>query len=150
MAEGDTILRLARRLNSALAGREIEEARSPGMRRPEGRPAEELRGRSLERGESRGKHLLLHFSGGLALHSHLGIKGGWHLYRRGERWRKPARLAWVAFAAGDAEAVNFNGTSMRIVREAELGRDRRLARLGPDVLATELDPERALTSLRAR
>ena len=39
---------------------------------------------------------------------------------------------------------------MRIVREAELARDPRLARLGPDILAEELTPVAAATALRAR
>jgi endonuclease-8 len=103
----------------------------------------------LERAESRGKHLLLHFSDGLVLHSHLGMKGGWHLYRRGERWRKPARAAWIALSNGEVEAVNFNGTAMRIVRGAELGRDPRLSRLGPDLLAEDFDPGRGVASLRS-
>ena len=59
------------------------------------------------------------------------MKGAWHLYRPGERWRKPAAGAWVALAGERAEAVNFGGTSMRIVREASCARDPRLARLGP-------------------
>ncbi len=77
------------------------------------------------------------------------MKGAWHLYRRGERWRKPQRSAWLALEnPAGGQAVNFGGTSMRIVREAELARDRRLAQLGPDVLADELDLDAAVASLR--
>ena len=89
MAEGDSILRLARRVEAALAG-SVVSARTPGRRRPEGRPAADLDGRVLVGAESRGKHLLLRFDGGLVLHSHLGMRGAWHLYRPGEPWRKPA------------------------------------------------------------
>jgi endonuclease-8 len=148
VAEGDSILRLARRLDLALAGSTVS-VRTPGPRRPDGRPASALDGRVLKRSESRGKHLLLHFSDGLVLHSHLGMKGAWHLYRAGERWRKPARAAWIALGNGAAEAVNFNGTAMRIVSEAELGRDPRLRRLGPDLLADDFDLDRTVASLRA-
>ena len=135
-------------MNAALGGREVS-VRTPGRRRPAGLPASRLDGRTLESAESRGKHLLLHFEGGLALHSHLGMSGGWHLYRQGERWRRSAGAAWIALAAGEVEAVNFNGTSMRIVREAELPRDRRLARLGPDILDPGLDDARAASALAA-
>lgn len=148
MAEGDTILRAARRLHEALTGSEVA-VRTPGRRRPQG-GAGRLDGRTMSGAEARGKHLLLHFSGGLALHSHLGMRGSWHLYRPGERWRRPARSAWIALAGERAEAVNFNGTSMRIVREAELARDPRLARLGPDILAAETTPAAAAAALRAR
>ena len=119
MAEGDTIMRLARRFDEALVGSEVS-VRTPGRRRPDGRPANQLEGRTLTGAESRGKHLLLRFDEELVLHSHLGMKGAWHLYRPGERWRKPAVAAWVALAGERAEAVNFGGTSMRIVREGEL------------------------------
>jgi len=147
MAEGDSILSIARRIGASLAGSEVS-VRTPGRRRPEGRSAAELEGRELTRAESRGKHLLLHFDGGLVLHSHLGMKGAWHVYRRGERWRKPAGAAWIAITGPTAEAVNFNGTSMRIVREAELSRDRRLARLGPDILGPATTPQAAAAALR--
>jgi len=148
MAEGDTILRLARRMRARLEGAEVS-VRTPGRRRPEGLNAAELDGHVLERVESRGKHLLLHFDGGLLLHSHLGMRGSWQLYERGERWRRPARDAWIALAGNGAEAVNFGGSKMRIVREAQLGRDPRLARLGPDLLADDFDPLVAAARLRS-
>lgn len=148
MAEGDTIFRLARRIERALGGRKLS-ARAPGERRPAGRPLSELDGSVLERAESRGKHLLLHFSDGLVLHSHLGMKGAWHLYREGERWRKPRRAAWAALADGGTEAVNFNGTTMRVATRAELARDPRLARLGPDLLDEDFDLDGAVSRLRA-
>ena len=37
---------------------------------------------------------------------------------------------------------------MRIVREAELGRDPRLARLGPDILAPDMTADAAAAALR--
>jgi endonuclease-8 len=148
MAEGDTILRLARSLGESLAGTEVS-VRTPGARRPDGLPAAELDGRRLERVESRGKHLLFHFAHGLVLHSHLGMRGSWQLYAQGERWRRPARDAWIALSGNGGEAVNFGGSRMRIVREAQLGRDPKLARLGPDILADEFDPGTAVARLRS-
>ncbi len=148
MAEGDTILRIARRLGARLGGEALS-VRTPGQRRPDGMPASELDGRTLERAESRGKHLILHFDGGLALHSHLGMRGSWHLYEDGGRWRGPARDAWIALAGGGAEAVNFGGSKMRIVREVQLDRDPRLARLGPDVLANDFDPRLVAARIRS-
>src|SRR3954447_21805224 len=77
VAEGDTILRLARRFESTLLGETVA-ASAPN---PRGKAAriEQLDGRRLEGIESRGKHLLLDF-GDLSLHSHLGMSGGWHFY----------------------------------------------------------------------
>jgi endonuclease-8 len=147
MAEGDSILRLARRLDEALGGEAISVS-TPGQRRPAGLSTAELDGRLLERAESRGKHLLLHFEAGLVLHSHLGMRGSWQIYSAGERWRRPGRDAWIALAGGDSEAVNFGGSTMRIATEAQLRRDPRLGRLGPDILAEDFEPAAAIARLR--
>jgi endonuclease VIII len=148
MAEGDSILRIARRLDEALAGKEIS-VRTPGPRRPSGLASSQLDGCVLERVESRGKHLLLHFAGDLVLHSHLGMRGSWQLYREGERWRRPRAQAWIALTGNGAEAVNFGGSRMRIVREGQLGHDPRLARLGPDLLADDFDSAVAVARIRS-
>lgn len=147
MAEGDSILRMSRRLDAALTGKRVS-VRTPGRRRPEGLAASALDGQVLERTESRGKHLLLHFENDLTLHSHLGMHGGWHVYRPGQRWRRSSSQAWISLAADDAEAVNFGGSFMRIGRRKRLLRDPRLVRLGPDVLAPEFRPAEAIARLR--
>jgi endonuclease VIII len=148
MAEGDSIFRIARGIDRELGGKQVS-VTTPGRRRPTGLPAGEIDGRVLERAESRGKHLLLHFEGGVVLHSHLGMRGSWHLYRPGERWRRPRYQAWIALAAEGIEAVNFGGSTMRIVRAAQLQRDPKLARLGPDILADEFDPAVAAARIRS-
>ncbi len=145
MAEGDTILRAAHRLDAALTGQVVAVAAPSPRGRAAG--AERLDGRRLERVESRGKNLLLHF-GGLVLHSHMGMSGSWHVYPRGGRWRKPRRSAWVVLTGEGQEAVQFGGPTLRIVAAARLGRDPRLARLGPDILAPDFDPDALLSSLR--
>lgn len=147
MAEGDSILRLARRIDERLGGKTVT-VRSPGPRRPAGLPPSAIDGRVLERAESRGKHLLIHFEGGVALHSHLGMRGSWQLYAEGERWRRPASQAWIALTAEGIEAVNFGGSTMRIARQGQLRRDPRLARLGPDILGEGFEVGAAVRSLR--
>ena len=121
--------------------------RAPAAR-PAGLPCTEIDGRVLERAESRGKHLLLHFAGGFALHSHLGMRGTWQLYTDGERWRRPASQAWISLSTDRTEAVNFGGSTMRIARAEQLRRDPRLARLGPDLLAGDFDLTAAVRSTR--
>jgi endonuclease-8 len=147
MAEGDSILRVARRMDSALAGKPVS-VRAPGRRRPEGLAPESIDGLVLERVESRGKHLLLHFDRDLLLHSHLGMHGGWHLYRAGQRWRRSPSQAWIALAAKGSEAVNFGGSFMRIGRRGRLLRDPRLVRLGPDILSEDFEPAAAIARMR--
>jgi endonuclease VIII len=147
MAEGDSVLRIARRLDEVLSGERVS-VRAPGQRRPAGLSIAEIDGRVLERVESRGKHLLLHFENRLVLHSHLGMRGSWQIVREGERWRRPARDAWIALSGNGAEAVNFGGSTMRIVRETQLLHDPKLARLGPDILAEDFEPETAIARMR--
>lgn len=144
MAEGDTILRAARRIEAALNGGVVE-ANAPN---PRGRAAriERLDGHTFERASAHGKHLLLHF-GELVLHSHLGMSGSWHTYRRGEPWRKPVSAAWAVLSTDRAEAVQFGGPTLRLLRASSVRRDPVLARLGPDILAADFDVEQVARSL---
>jgi endonuclease-8 len=144
VAEGDTILRAARRIEATLDGGTVE-ASAPN---PRGRAAriERLDGRTLERASAHGKHLLLHF-GELVLHSHLGMSGSWHTYQRGETWRKPIGAAWAVLSTERAEAVQFGGPTLRLLRAESVRRDPVLTRLGPDILATDFDAERVAQSL---
>jgi endonuclease VIII len=147
MAEGDSILRIARRMQASIVGEPVS-VRTPGRRRPEGLASSSLDGLVLEGAESRGKHLLLYFEDDLMLHSHLGMHGGWHLYPRGQRWRRPASQAWIALATEGAEAVNFGGSFMRIGRRGHVLREPRLVRLGPDILAEDFDSAAAIARMR--
>jgi endonuclease-8 len=144
VAEGDTILRAARRIEAALDGGAVE-ASAPNRR---GRAAriERLDGHEFERASAHGKHLLLHF-GELVLHSHLGMSGSWHTYRRGEPWRKPVGAAWAVLSTERAEAVQFGGPTLRLLRAETVRRDPILARLGPDILAPNFDVELIAQSL---
>jgi endonuclease VIII len=143
MAEGDTIHRLARRIEATLAGDELAVA-APN---PRGRAAgvDRLDGMLLERATARGKHLLLDF-GELVLHSHLGISGSWHLYAPGERWRRSERTAWVVLRGKRGQAAQWDGPTLRVLRAAQLRSDPRLRGLGPDILVAE--PAVSASSLR--
>jgi endonuclease-8 len=134
MAEGDSIVRMARRIEAAFVGREIVAAEAPNPRSPLVGTCGRLAGHRLEHTETRGKHLLLHFSPELVLHAHMGMSGGWYVYRPGQRWRRPRRSAWLVIDLGGLEVVEFGGPTLRLVRAGELSRDIRLARLGPDIL----------------
>jgi endonuclease VIII len=146
VAEGDTILRLARRIDSHLGGQELA-VRAPN---PRGKAAgvERLDGLRLERAEARGKHLLLHF-GPLVLHSHLGMSGGWHLYPPGASWRRPCSSAWAVLSGREQDAVQFGGPTLRLLSAERARRDPQLAGLGPDILAPGFDPEPVLAAMRA-
>jgi endonuclease-8 len=146
MAEGDTVLRAARRIDAALAGEAIA-VEAPN---PRGRATgiTELDGRVLAGARAHGKNLLLDF-GDLVLHSHLGMSGSWDVYRRGSRWGKPPRAAWAVLRGSRAEAVQWGGPKLRVLRSGQLRRDPLLARLGPDVLGPEFDRAAAGARIRA-
>src|SRR6201746_1182356 len=145
MAEGDTILRAARRLDAALTGETVA-ATAPT---PRGRAARvgRLDGRRLDAVESHGKNLLLRF-GDVVLHSHMGMNGSWHVYPRGAPWRKPRRSAWAVLAGEEQDGVRCGGPTLRLLAADRARRDPQLARLGPDVLAPELALEAILQGLR--
>jgi endonuclease VIII len=146
VAEGDTILRLARRFEATLLGETVAAA-APN---PRGKAAnvERLDGLALESVEAHGKHLLLGF-GDLSLHSHLGMSGGWHFYRPGSRWRRPRTSAWAVLAGGEWEAVQFGGPTLRVTTTSRLRRDPQITRLGPDILAEDFDAEAVIGAMRA-
>ena len=146
MAEGDTILRLARRFEATLVGETVGVA-APN---PRGKAAgvERLDGRRLERAEARGKHLMLGF-GEVSLHSHLGMSGGWHFYKTGAGWRRPRSSAWAVLAGGGWEAVQFGGPTLRVGPTARMRRNPQLTRLGPDILADDFDPAVVIAAMRA-
>lgn len=146
MAEGDTILRLARRFEGTLLGEDVAAA-APN---PRGKATnvERLDGRTLESVKAHGKHLVLGF-GDLSLHSHLGMSGGWHFYRPGARWRRPRTSAWAVLSGGGWDAVQFGGPTLRVASTSRLRRDPQLVRLGPDILAEDFDADAVVEAVRA-
>jgi endonuclease-8 len=149
VAEGDTVHRTARALQEALGGKPILDIAVPNPRSPlrrQGDRVERLRGATLTEAEARGKHLLLHFDGGLVLHSHLGMRGSWRIVPAGQR-RPHDRRAWVALTAGDVEAVELDGSRLDLRTKREVRSDPRLRALGPDVLAAEFDAQTGVTAL---
>jgi endonuclease VIII len=146
VAEGDTILRTAKRLDAALGGHRVS-AHAPN---PRGRAAsvERLDGRVLEGVEARGKHLLLRFEDDLVLHSHLAMSGTWQVKSHGARWRRSPRSAWLILAAGGTQAAQFGGPTLRLLDAGRLRRDPTLGRLGPDILGADFSPQRGAESLR--
>ena len=98
--------------------------------------------------EARGKHLFLRFEGGLTLHSHLRMGGKWGVYKRGESWRRAPRRAWMVIRTPEHEVVQFDGPVLELMTDSRTRFDRRLAMLGPDVLAPEFDRAGFLQRLR--
>jgi endonuclease-8 len=147
MPEGDTIFRAARALDQALAGRTVTRFESvfPQLTRVDGDAP--LRGRTIERVTSRGKHLLIWFSGDLVLRTHMRMSGSWHIYRPGERWHRPRHEMRVVIGTDAFDAIAFTVPVAEFNTAAALERD--LGEVGPDPLAEDFDAAEALRRLRA-
>jgi endonuclease-8 len=143
--EGDTIHRAARQLNAALAGHELELADAPSPRSPLHTRAAELQGRTFELAEAHGKHLLAHLSGGLVLHSHLGMNGRWQINSDGGL---PHGKPWLRMGAGRAVASQTGGKLLRLVSESRARHDPILIQLGPDPLRPGFDVAAGARRLR--
>jgi endonuclease VIII len=149
MPEGDTIRYAANRMRSVLEGRVPEEIVTPQRRHAMDRWPQRLTGRAVRAIDAHGKHLFLHFDGDLVLHSHLRMTGVWGTYERGRRWGRSPGRAWLVLRTLSHEVVEFDGPLLELLTESRTRFDRRLAALGPDVLAEAFDAELFLRRLRA-
>ena len=150
MPEGDSIFRAAATLHRALAGKPVVRFESvvPALNRVhEDHP---LTAQSIEKVAAYGKHLLMYFSGGLVLRTHMRMNGSWHIYRPGERWRRPNRDMRIVVATADFEAVGFSIPVAEFIKSKDLGKHRELSTLGPDVLADTFNRDEAIGRIRAR
>jgi endonuclease VIII len=137
--EGDTIHYAAKRLRAVLPGRAIESIETPQPRHALDRWPERLAGRAVRAVDAHGKHLFVRFDGDLTLHSHLRMNGSWGVYERGRRWHRSPRRAWLVIRTPEHEVVEFDGPVLELMTESRTRFDLRLAALGPDILAAELD-----------
>lgn len=150
MPEGDTIHRAARTLEKALGGRTV--TRFETVLAPLARFDDEhgIAGRRVESVSAQGKHLIIEFSGGLYLRSHLRMNGSWHIYRAGERWMRRRSDMRVVIETDAFVAVGFNLPVTEFHDARSIVRTNDLRRLGPDLLAADLDIGDAVQRIRAR
>ena len=149
MPEGDTIFRTARTLDRAIGGQTVArfDTQLPGLAVVDRREA--IAGRTVQQVSARGKHLLIAFSGGLALRTHMRMHGSWHIYRPGERWRAPARDARIVIVTSVWVAAAFAVTDAELLSAHGLAHHPRLLALGPDLLSSDPDLEDARARIRS-
>jgi endonuclease VIII len=141
MPEGHTLRRLADDLGAAFGGRSVR------VSSPQGRFAAEaalLDGTELVATDSAGKHLFVLFEGGRVVQIHLGLIGTFRVLDGPE----PPPVGQVRLrlvAGGDGRAAAYadlrGAITCALVTPAQ--QEAVLARLGPDPLRSDADPERA-------
>ena len=147
MPEGDTIYRSARALHRVLAGHLVTAFDTGLAKLARVNDDTPLKGRTLDKVESRGKWLLIHFSGDLILVTHMLMSGSWHIYRTGERWRLPRSKMRVVISTPDWVAVAFNVPIAEFHTQRSLERSEQVPRLGPDILSSDFTLETGVERL---
>jgi endonuclease-8 len=159
MPEGDTVLRTARRLHQALAGRPLvrSELRWPSL------GDADLAGRTVTEVTAYGKHILTRIApvdpaaaarrrptvpdGPLTLRSHLRMEGRWYVHARDAEPWPPAGRASVRAVLGGAEWTAI-GTWLGLLDLVPTSAERDLiGHLGPDIMADGFDGDAAVPRL---
>ena len=127
MPEGDTLARIAVVLGATLTGGEVTSPHAAGLAE---RSSTAWSARESITVEARGKHLLIGFSNGLTLHTHLALHGQWHRYRTGERWRRSPSRAVAVVETATTVAVCFDAPTVELIETRALAIHPSLSRLG--------------------
>ncbi|APB00955.1 Fpg/Nei family DNA glycosylase [Nocardia seriolae] len=141
MPEGHTLHRLAKLHRKRFAGGQVR-VTSPQGRFADG--AALIDGRVLTRAEAWGKHLLHHYDSGVTVHIHLGLYG--KFYDSAVPMAAPVgevRMRLIgAGSSGEPTGTDLRGpNACEILTPPEV--DVLTARLGPDPLRRDADPDRA-------
>ena len=149
MPEGDTIFRTARALGRALGGKPITGFRSTYPRLTRHNDDAPLTGQQVVKVESRGKWLLIEFSGGGILATHMLMNGSWHIYRPGQRWQQPHANMRIVLETTDYVAVGFRVPVAQMHTAESLRRYRRIPTMEIDALGGAFDAQAVMERLLA-
>jgi endonuclease-8 len=150
MPEGDTIYRTARALSRALLSKPITRFESTYAQLAAANDQEPFTGQTVTHIEARGKWLLIHFSRGNILATHMLMSGSWHIYKPGDRWQDSPGNARIVLETADYLAVGFRVPIARIYTEQTLARERKIPRSNQDVLSPSFDAATAARRLMSR
>ena len=144
MPEGHTIHRLARDHATWFGGKAVRVS-SPQGRFSDG--AALLDGAALEGTDAYGKHLFHRYDGGLTVHVHLGLFGRFFTHRSAPP--PDPRETTRYRVAGDGHTIDLVGaTACDLLADDEV--EALIARLGPDPIRDDADPDRAWAALQRR
>lgn len=150
MPEGDTLFRSARALAKVLEGKTVTAFETAYAKLASVNDDHPVEGRVMEKVESRGKWLLMHFSGDLILTTHMLMSGSWHIYRTGEKWWNSRRNMRVRISVEGYEAVAFNVPVAEFHTAASLARSTSIPKLGLDILSADFTLQTGFERLQQR
>jgi len=145
MPEGDTLARIRTALQPILEGKTIRAARG----RPGGAQLERVVGTIVLKVETRGKHLLIDFGNGLTLHTHLGLHGSWHRYRRGDLWRRSVERTVAVLETDEWIAACVDAPTVELIETRAVPLHAALRDLGSDTATREFDIDAAMARLKS-
>src|SRR4051794_20696491 len=129
MPEGDTIHRAAQRLSDALDGRVVRRFYAPTLTGEQPRTGE-----TITAVEAAGKHLLVRFSGGVTLETHMRMTGTWRVYEQSGSSPRTGPGVRVVIETDTAVAVCRKAPIVRTWRNPAP-----IAHLGPDLCRADAD-----------
>ena len=142
MPEGDSVVKAARRLREQLVGRTVVRS---DFRVPQHATAD-LSGRQIVAVESRGKHLLTRFTGGLTLHTHFEMDGAWQVVGPGRQLPRDLDDDIRLVLATDGPTAYALRMPVLELLPTEREHDV-VGHLGPDLLGASWDEEEAVRRL---
>ncbi|HEY4609366.1 MAG TPA: DNA-formamidopyrimidine glycosylase family protein [Ilumatobacteraceae bacterium] len=143
MPEGHTLHRIAIDHFALLRRRPV------GVSSPQGRfaaGAALVDGHRLKELEAYGKHLFYYWSNGMVGHVHLGLFGRFIVYREHPPHEVPTVRMRLAVPKATIDLTGPTDCTIGTIDD----RDRIVARLGPDPLRSDADPERAFAAISRR
>ncbi len=126
--------RAASALRTALGGKAMTRFDAPHLVGPVPEA-----GRTVEHVESHGKHLEIEWDNGMVLHTRMRRSGSWHVYRQGEKWRRPYEQMHVSIENPNWVAVCFNAHDVETYRRPDKRRHPGSGRIGPDLAKADAD-----------
>lgn len=146
MAEGDSIARLAARLDAVTAGRLITAC---DVRHPRFATAD-LAAQRILGWTPRGKHLLMRTDAGVTVHSHLRMSGRWTVLGAGKRLpRAVAARLRIALRLDDGRTLaGIDLPVLTLVRTRD--EEQVVGHLGPDLLGGSTATDEGLARAAAR
>jgi endonuclease-8 len=144
MPEGDTIHKVASYLRPRLTECELQVPEQKA-----GPHVATLAGDYVESVEAIGKHLVI-TTDARVLRVHLGMRGTWHHYRHGERWKLSTQKAKVILTAECGVFVCFYAPQVAVIHRSAQSGAAATMHLGPDLLANNVPFDKIVLRARGR